>query len=171
MRYLPAVAALLWTSCAIAQPSPWPAAVRGAVAKATQVCREAGGRPGRSPELVKTVDLTGDGIADYLVDWSQYDCVGAASAMANGQDGSAIEVLVGLRGNAAVSAYGNSVYGAKVETAGGRNRLWIDLAAMDCGQNARGVPFANWQFCSRELVWSPATRKFALAPMAQKRRI
>jgi hypothetical protein len=151
--------------------SPWPQAVRAAVGSATAVCREAGGKPGRSPDLVKTVDLTADGMPDYLIDWSKYECVGAVSAMENGQSGATLEILVGLLGKTAVSVYSASVYGAKVETVGGRSQLWIDVAASECGQNARGVPFSNWQFCSRALVWNKATRKFAFAPISQKRRI
>jgi hypothetical protein len=172
MKIAAFTASLLVTAPLVAQtPAPWPTAVRTAVAGATAVCREAGGRPGRSPELVKTADLNGDGMIDYVVDWSLYQCVGAVSAMENGQSGHTVEVLVGGPGNTAASAYGNSVYGAKVETVAGKSRLWVDVAAMDCGQNARGVPFSNWQFCSRALVWDKATREFAFAPLSQKRRI
>ncbi len=149
-----------------------PMAVRKAVALANDTCREAGGAPGKSPDLVRYADLNGDGIGDYVVDWAAHDCQGAVSAMVNGQSGSMVVVLAGGPGNIAAEAYSASVYGAKIETIAGKSTLWVDVAALDCGQrNAATMPFARWKFCSRPLAWNAARRAFVLGPLAQARPI
>lgn len=146
------------------QPAPpLPAQVRADLAALGQECRDYGGKPGPAPELVKSADLNGDGVADHVIDQNAYNCDGAASAMGAGQSGAAIRVYAGLPGGGAKLAWQNTAYGTKV--AGGR--LWVDTAGVDCGQRAANIPFSDWKFCSRPLDWNTAKGAFVYAPLSQ----
>lgn len=173
---LPPLPAMLIAAMALPQtpnirsPNQLPLQVRKSIVALHAQCKDFGGVPGKSPQLVKVADLNGDGITDYVIDNASYDCDGAVSAMSNGQSGAGVEVLVGGPGNTATPAYENSVYAATIETVGGKSTLWLDLAGVPCGQtNAARIPFSNWKSCSRALAWNATTRKFVLAPLSQAR--
>jgi hypothetical protein len=135
-------------------------------------CRDYGGRPGKAPQLVKSADLTGDGRPDYVVDLNGYNCEGAASAMAAGQSGAAMVVFVSGPANSARRAFDGLTYGTKIVTGGGRSRLYLDVAGVDCGQRAAAnIPFSNWKFCSRPLNWNAAKQAFVFAPLAEAKPI
>jgi hypothetical protein len=156
---------------AAAPPAPLPGPVRADLAAMNTECRSYGGRPGPAPELIKSADLTGDGIADHVIDQSLYNCQGAASAMGAGQSGAAIRVYAGAPGGGAKLAYQGVVYGTKVLTTGGKARVWIDTAGYECGDRRRDVPFSDWKFCSRPLNWNAAKGAFVLAPLAEAKPI
>lgn len=158
---------------ALAQiPQNLPLTVRKAITALDSDCRGYGGKPGRSPDLLKIADLNADGIRDYVTDLNNYNCDGAASAMGSGQSGAALTVYVGGPANSAIQVYQATVQASRIETAGGKGRLFVDVGGADCGQaNAARIPFARWEFCSRELVWNPARQSFGFAPLSQKRRI
>lgn len=156
---------------AAAAPAPLPVAVRAHLAELAKACREYGGRPGAMPALVQSADLTGDGLADYVVDLNVYNCEGAASAMGAGQSGAAVAVFVSGPGGVARRAYDNTTYGANIATAGGKARLWLDTAGFECGQRGANIPFSNWKFCSRPLNWNPAKGAFAYAPLVEAKPI
>jgi hypothetical protein len=166
-----AIVTLAATSAAAAPPVPLPGPVRADLAALHSECRSYGGQPGAAPELVKSADLSGDGIADHVIDQGAYNCQGAASAMGAGQSGAAIRVYAGTPGGGAKLAYQGVVYGTKILTAGGKARLWIDTAGYECGDRRRDVPFSNWKFCSRPLNWNAAKGAFVLAPLAEAKPI
>jgi hypothetical protein len=157
---------------AAAAPAPLPTAVRAYLAELDKECRGYGGRPGAMPKLVQSADLNGDGQADQMIDLNVYNCDGAASAMGAGQSGAAVTVFVSDPEGAAHKAYDDTTYCAMVAAAGGRARLWLDLAGVSCGQrNAANIPFGNWKFCSRPLNWNAATRTFVYAPLAEAKMV
>ncbi|HEY3697442.1 hypothetical protein [Phenylobacterium sp.] len=156
---------------AAAAPAPPPPAVRAHLSELDKECRGYGGRPGSMPGLVQSADLTGDGLADYVVDLNVYNCDGAASAMGAGQSGAGLSVFVGGPGGAARRAYDNTTYGAKIVTAAGKARLWLDTAGSECGQRGANIPFSDWKFCSRPVNWNAAARAFAYAPLAEAKPI
>lgn len=160
------------SSAAAQRPMRLPAAVQTYVAALDKDCRGYGGRPVPSPELVRSADLTGDGVADYLVDVGAYTCEGAVSAMGAGQSGADIAIFTGGPGGAASLAYEDTVYGAEIESKAGKNQLIMSVAGLRCGQkNAADVPFSDWTFCKRPLDWNASTRKFQYAPLSQARRL
>jgi len=166
----PALLALvvaLPASALAAPPAPTPAPVRADLAALHAECRSYGGRPGASPSLLKSADLNGDGLADYVIDQGGYDCDGAASAMGAGQSGAAVRVYAGLPGGGAKLAWQNTAYGTTIATAGARARLWIDTAGFECGQRNPNLPFSAWTFCSRPLNWSAAKAAFVYAPLSE----
>ncbi|ACK49218.1 hypothetical protein Msil_0238 [Methylocella silvestris BL2] len=157
-------------SAAARSPNSLPLELRRYIVELNNSCKEAGGAPGKSSNLVKFADLTGDAVVDYVVDVSAYECGGAASALSAGQSGAAVAVFVGGPNNTAVKAYDNTVYGVNIDESGPKPRLYIDVAALDCGQkNAAKLPFSSWKFCSRPLDWNAAKNTFVFAPLAEAR--
>lgn len=149
---------------------PVPAAVRMQIAEMGKICREAGGRPAKSPDIMKTADLTGDGIVDYVLQQGSFNCEGAASVMENGQSGSDVYIFVGGPGNVAAKAYLASVYSSEIQGQGPRARLYVGVSGVQCGHRA-AKSFAEQDFCLRPLNWVPARRMFVLAPISEKRPI
>lgn len=147
-----------------------PLAVRQHLAGLHAECRSYGGTPGKMSDLMKSADLTGDGLTDYVIDLNGYRCDGAASAMGAGQSGAAMAIFVSGPGNTAAKVYENTVYGVVLEKTGPKPRLYLDIAGLDCGQkNAARVAFSDIKSCSRPVDWNPAKRTFVYAPLAQAR--
>lgn len=147
-----------------------PKQLRADLAALDKLCVEAGGTPGDAPALITAADLTGDGIADYVVDLNEYVCAGAASALAAGQSGAAMTIYLGGPDNTARDVFATTSYGAAVTLSGTRPRVWLDLAGAECGQkDAASLPFSDWTFCARPLNWQKTTQSFTLAPLAEAR--
>ncbi|WP_309644721.1 hypothetical protein [Phenylobacterium sp.] len=166
--------ALVLACAAQAQAQParprLPAAVNAYVAELNKECRSYGGSPGSSPDLVKSADLTGDGLPDHVVSHDAYRCDGAASAMGAGQSGAYVAIFASGPGGLATKAFGDTVYGATIETKAGRSVVLMSVAGLACGQrNAASVPFSQIKSCDRPLAWIPAKRIFDYTPMSQMR--
>jgi hypothetical protein len=150
--------------------TPLPSAVRQWVIDLGKICTDASGRPGKSPDIIKYADLTGDGIMDYIVEEGAFNCEGAATAMENGQSGSDVSVFVGGAGNTATRVYSGSVYATRIDKSGPRPRLYVGVSGQLCGQrNAANLSFAQQDFCLRPLNWVPARHTLVLAPVSEKR--
>jgi hypothetical protein len=92
--------------------------------------------------------------------------------MGSGQSGAVLTIYVGGPANSAIQVYQATVHASRIENAGGKARLFVNVSGANCGQrNAANIPFARREFCSRELVWNAARQSFVFAPMSQKRRI
>jgi len=174
-----AFALLVWPVTAHAQvpppirnPNQLPMELRRFIVDLNKQCQEFSGKPGKSPNLVTFADLTGDGVLDYVIDVHNYECTDTSSdAMLNGQSGGTIVIFVGGANNTATKSFTESVYGSKVEQASGKSRIYLDVAAANCGQrNAANIPFSDWKFCSRPLDWDAAKAAFKFAPLAQARK-
>ena len=153
-----------------APPTPLPAEVQRYIGGFDQICRQAGGAPGNHGDLVQVVDLTGDGVPDYVVDIHGYNCLDAAGAVAAGRDGMAVAIFVGGPGGSATQAYEAITDGATVERGSARSRVYVDVGGVDCGQqNAANLPYTDWKFCSRPLDWNAAKKTFQFAPLSQAR--
>jgi hypothetical protein len=156
----------------IRNPNQLPMELRRFIVDLHKQCQEFGGKPGKSPKLVTFADLTGDGVLDYVIDVHNYECSDtSAEAMLNGQSGGTIVIFVGGANNTATKAFTESVYGSNIDQASGKARIYLDVAAANCGQrNAANVPFSDWKFCSRPLDWDAAKGSFKFAPLAQARK-
>jgi hypothetical protein len=163
--------ALLAATTATAQPAPAgyaPGALTRDVMALGAMCRDSGGKPGKSPGLIQQADLTGDRLTDFVLDLNTYNCEGAASAMGAGQSGGAISIYVGGPGNTARKVWEGLAFEAKVEGKGSKARVWLAIQGRDCGQrNAANVAMADQKGCSRPLNWNPAKGTFAYAPLAE----
>lgn len=166
------MAAVIVALPATAQQGPSarpPAAIAKDILDLGTACREAGGKPGRSPGMIQIADLTGDGLPDFVLDLNTYNCEGAASAVGAGQSGATISIYVGGPGATARKVFDTAAFSAKVRGAP-RQRVWLDVQGADCGQaDAASVATANLKACSRPLNWSPARGTFAYAPLREAR--
>ncbi len=169
-----AALAVLTGAAASAQPRPpgyAPASVTKDVLDLHAQCRDAGGKPGKSPGLIQMGDLNGDGLTDYLVDINHYNCEGAASAMGAGQSGAVVSIYIGGPDNTAQKVYGGLAFEAKIEGAAPKVRVWLTIQGLDCGQrNAASVSMADQVGCTRPLNWDPSKHTFRFAPLAEARR-
>lgn len=154
----------------VVSPNFLPMEIRRAVNEANTLCKESGGKPGQSSKLIKFVDLTGDGVIDYVMDLAFYDCEGAASAMSAGQSGNAITVFVGGPNNSATRAYQGVSQGTEIVTVAGKPRLHLVVMGADCGQkHSAKRAFSDVAVCTRPLNWDGAKRQFVLAPLREVR--
>ncbi len=142
-----------------------PAAVAKAAADLRKQCRGFGGKPGASG-VAHVADLTGDGIADYVVYGPAVDCDGALSAMAGGQlVGAEFEVYIGAGDGTAGKALVGEAFGLRVDQRDSPARLIVEVAGRACGQrDADQVSVAAVEHCERALVWRPGQRRFVLGP-------
>jgi hypothetical protein len=170
------LALLLQVASAEAAPpsaSGLPAKVRQYVKDLNFACSRSGGIPSNSPGLLRTVDLTGDGHLDYVIDLGRYRCPKAEAFMYGGHNGSPIAIFVsGANGTAFLGYEGSSNGGVMVRTRRRRPQVWLTVGALLCGQPpASAKSFVDWWFCSRPLEWNARTNKFVFAPMREARRI
>jgi hypothetical protein len=144
-----------------------PAPVQGVLAELKQMCEDAGGKPAASPGLLQVADLTGDGLADYVLDHGSFNCDGAASLF-SGSGGSQMSVYVGMPGGQAKQAFTSGTFGVKLEKGSAPARLKILLSGELCGQKVtERMSRAEYKSCWRPVVWSPRSKAFALAPVSQ----
>ena len=146
-----------------------PAEITQDILKLGATCRESGGKPGKSPGMLQIADLTGDGLLDYVLDLNTYNCEGAASALGAVRTGATVMIYIGAPGGGARKVFDGAAFGAKVRGAP-RQRVWLDLQGMDCGQqDAASLSMAAQKACSRPLNWNPARGDFAYAPLREAR--
>lgn len=151
-------------------PNFLPMEIRRAVNEVNQMCKESGGAPGKSSKLIKFVDLTGDGVIDYVMDLASYDCEGAASAVSAGQSGNAVTIFVGGPNNTAKDAYHAVTQGTELVTEAGRRRLHVAVMGPDCGQKPYSKrAMVDVAVCWRPLNWDAGKKVFVLAPLSEKR--
>jgi hypothetical protein len=154
----------------VISPNFLPMEIRKAVNEANNLCKDSGGKPGKSSKLITFVDLTGDGVIDFVMDLNNYECEGAASALAAGQSGSALTIFVGGLGNTAKQAYHAVVQAPEVITTGSAKRLYVGVMGPDCGQkNAAKKAMVDVEVCLRPLNWKADKQVFVLAPLSEKR--
>lgn len=73
-----------------------PTAVQAEIHDMDKTCREMG-KPVPSPDLVTIVDLTGDGLPDYIFDQRAYVCDGALTLFMGGSGNAEVDIYVGTR--------------------------------------------------------------------------
>lgn len=179
-----------------APPEKLPPAVAQYIAGLDQICRAAGGIPGDPMTAVKLIDLTQDGIGDYLVNGATYGCRGADEALADSRLRTPIAIFVTMpqasaskpavrmtekaasktattaHGKAAgtyvIKAFETSAYGLTLQANGLYPRLLIQQAAADCAAiGPVQQPLNEIKFCAWPLDWSTEKQSFILAPAAE----
>jgi hypothetical protein len=148
-------------------PTRLPAVVAASVKSLDDTCREVGGKP-LNGDVVKRVDLNGDGKVDFVVDAGSANCDGAASIY--GDREKYVAIYVGDGAGGATEAFSDSVYGVTIEGTGPAAKLWLTVSAQGCGRKP-AADFASGNFCDRALVWDAKTRKFGYAPVSTVRMI
>lgn len=144
-----------------------PALIQKDLAEMARMCKEAGGRPGRSPELLTVVDLTGDGVADFVVDQGAFNCEGAASLF-GGSGGSQVAAYVGRPDGQAVAAFASGSFGMRIDKAARPARLELQVGGPLCGQKVTPrMARAEYRGCWRPVLWNARTGKLDFAPVSQ----
>lgn len=144
----------------------YPAAVQSRIDEMTQLCSGIG-TPLDSPGLVTVVDLTGDGIPDYVLNEGAFNCDGAASLF-SGSGGNQMSVYVGRQDGQAFKAFQAGTFGVKVDQNARPARVYLAVAGPLCGQHVTpGMSHADYKGCLRPLRWNPGARKMEFAPLSQ----
>lgn len=149
-----------------------PALVAKHVSDMAGECRESGGKPRPSPDLLHVVDLTGDGLPDYVIHNGAFICEGAASLF-SGSGGSSMAVYVGTPDRQAFAAFGSGTFGVTIEPAtrpGQPPTLLVEVGGPLCGQRVTdNTPRSSYKYCQRPVLWNAATRKMDYAPVSKVR--
>ena len=123
-------------------------AVPAEIAKVRAEIRDTcGGRATFRPGFQRTADFNGDGQPDYLLDYSQSQCVGGT--MTNpfcGSAGCTLDILISSGGGYR-QAYGSNVQGWSLAQAGGKPVLVLSLHGSACGRSGH-------LGCQRRLAWN-----------------
>lgn len=146
--------------------SSQPPEVQAHVARMKADCKEAGGRPARSPGLVQAADLTGDGQVDYVVHEGAFVCNGAASYFSGGAGGASVNVYVSDAKRHARNVFTHGADDIRLERKGHSARLWLGVGGELCGQK-QPRSRADAEACWRPLEWKGGQMDFA--PLQQVR--
>lgn len=143
-----------------------PEPVAAALAELTRMCTEAGGTP-RAEDAVRRVDLNGDGHDDYILFAGWINCENAWSIY--GDREKILDVFAGNGSNGAALAFSNSVFDARIDTADGKQTLWLTTSGEGCGRPP-AASFAEESFCERAIA-AQGSGKFEFAPVNTVRMI
>ena len=167
-RSLACAALVLAAGAAPAQaPRKLPLPVQKELSELVKACRDAGGKPAKSPGLLVVADLSGDGLPDYVLDQGSFNCEGAASLF-SGSGGSHVAAYVGTPDGQAVQAFSTGSFGVKVDRAARPAQLRISVSGPMCGQRVTPkMPHSEYKACWRPVIWNVVTRKLEFAPVSQ----
>ena len=140
----------------------WPASVTAHVRELDSRCRDEGGTPPRPSSHVKRVDVTGDGIADFVFDNGEYDC-GTDLPVFMGNGGAYFQVFVGdAKGGAVLASDGFAPSVRVGVNKSGHTRVIVTFQGAPCGSFAEAR--ADQALCERTLIWNPSTREMRPGP-------
>ena len=116
------------------KPKFYPRAVRAVLDAASRECRAAGGmRLDMAPQMVRRIDLTGDGHDDYIIDFAYAECA-ERPAMFNGTGGSDFAILVARPEGGFVRVFDGRIHGYELSGGPGRRTMTFSLHGAYCGQ-------------------------------------
>ena len=165
MRFIMPLPLALCLSSALASPS-LPAPVRGAIGAMSAECKDAGGRPGASPGLIRRVDLNADGRSDYVIDTGAFDCQGAASLFVGAGGGGSAVVFIASADGGAKKVFEQGAAGVRVE----QGQLWLAVGGPLCGQKVtEDTPRSEMQACWRPLQWDAGRQTLDFGPLSSVR--
>jgi hypothetical protein len=145
--------------------SPLPPAVVKEMDDLAESCRGFGGEPGDGHEAVKRGDFNNDGIADYVIYVGDYNCDGAASAMAPTAARGATAILyLGSPNGALTRVWAGDVWGTKVGQQNSRDVLLVDVAGADCRAAKSAKDIASMEQCARAVRFDDKKKVWKLAP-------
>ena len=166
--FLPAFAAMLFAGSAAAQPNAakLPTQVQRELMSIVKDCRDAGGKPGTSPGLLVVTDLTGDGIADFVIHQGALNCQGSASLF-SGAGGSQLIIYAGARQGQAIKVFEHGVMEVKVDK-GASATVKVAVGGDLCGQRVtKNTDMSMRKTCWRPLVWSATKKRMEFAPVSR----
>jgi hypothetical protein len=122
--------------------------------------RAKGGR-----ETVKSADLNGDGVADYVFYEGDYKCEGAASEFApTAAAGVPATLFLGSKDGNAVEAWSSNVWGTRIKRVDGVETLIVDVAGLDCTDKP-AKDIASMARCQRQVRYDRQSGKWQMIPL------
>ena len=144
-----------------------PSAVQKELAEMVKMCRDVGGKPMKSPELLIIADLTGDGLPDFVINQGAFNCDGAAS-LYSGSGGSQMSAYVGTPDGQAFQAFSAGSFGVEVDKAVKPAKLKVGVGGQLCGQRiTANMSRSEYKSCWRPVDWNDKKRKMDFAPVSQ----
>ncbi len=144
-----------------------PMQVQRELASMVKDCRAAGGKVGKSPGLLTIAELTGDAVADYIIDQSAFNCEGNASLF-SGSGGSELIIFAGTAKDQAAKVFQQGVFEVKVDKSVSPAIVKVAVAGVLCGQRVtKNISHADEKPCWRPLEWSAARKKMGFAPVSK----
>ena len=136
-----------------------PPEVAAAVGDLQKNCRMMKKEPPPVSDYVTRIDLTGDGVDDWLINAGGIYCAGFS-----GSGGSAMEIFVGLPNGHARKAFDRYSFGVEIR----RGVVWLASGGGYCG-GSTNVPRAMMKTCDIPLIWNKAGQRFDNGPPANVR--
>ena len=136
-------------------PKAYPPDVQAALHSAHKECKDQeGGRVTFAANTVRLLDLTGDGRADYIVDFSDTHCEEREWVYC-GTGGCELAILVALPNGRHRAVFGEVVRGYQILPGRGARRIRFDLHGGYCGLSgpsscSRTRPIADKPFAFRQ---------------------
>jgi hypothetical protein len=147
-------------SAPAARSSGMPPEVTAAIAGMQKNCRMMNREPPPVAEYVTALDLTGDGIDDWVVNTAGIGCAGFS-----GSGGSAVQIYAGAPNGHASKAFDTMSLRTTIDRSRTPPVVWIGVGGRGCGDN-RDVARALLRTCQRPLLWNAAARRFDEGPQA-----
>ena len=158
---------LLLGQVAAQAPKKLPVAVQKEIAEMVTMCRDVGGKPMKSPDLLIVADLTGDGQPDYVIDQGVFNCEGAAS-LYSGSGGSQMSAYIGTPDGQAFQAFSSGSFGVKVDKEAKPAKLHVVVGGPLCGQKVTPkTSRSDYKSCWRPVDWNAKSQKMDFAPVSQ----
>lgn len=165
--FLPLAFMLLFAGAHAQVQKKLPTVVQKELAEMLKMCRDVGGKPMKSPELLIIADLTGDGLPDFVVNQAAFNCDGAAS-LYSGSGGSQVSAYVGTPDGQAFQAFAAGSFGVEVDKAVKPAKLKVVVGGPLCGQRVTAsMPRSEYKSCWRPVDWNDRKRKLEFAPVSQ----
>jgi hypothetical protein len=134
-------------------PASYPPAVQKLVGENAASCRQMTGRSGKSANMVRKLDVNGDGLADYLVFGGAYICPGAISSFTpTAASGVPTFLFLGRANGKIQQAWTGNSWGAKIAGRGRRTTITFPMSGSVCGDDRGGkVSVADRYSCDLKL--------------------
>jgi hypothetical protein len=110
-----------------------PAGAKGVLDAARKACAANGLQLNVAPEAIRTIDLTGDGQPDYLIDFNHATCEGRESVFC-GTGGCELAIVVALRRGQFREVFHQQVLRYEIEPGEGARTIHFDLHGAYCGK-------------------------------------
>ena len=132
--YRLALGCVLMVSATLSASAQEPVGAKLATDAARKACRQANGlRLTLKPEAVRSIDLTGDGRPDYIVDFEHAECERRESIFC-GTGGCDLAIVVALGGGRYRQVFRQHVLRYAIEDGKGARTIRFDLHGTYCGK-------------------------------------
>jgi hypothetical protein len=133
-----------------------------------KTCRDAGGKPGKSPALLVIADVTGDRVADFIIDQGSFNCDGAADLF-SGVAGSQVVIYAGTGKGQVAKVFDQGVVEVKVDKGASPAAIKVMVAGALCGQRTAGkAAMSKAKTCWRPLLWNASKKRMELGPLSRE---